>query len=168
MKISYNWLKEFVDIEMDAETLAERLSLVGFEVDEVKTQSLDIPGIVIGKVLSREKHPNADKLSVCSVDVADGEPLSIICGAPNVAAGQTVIVAKIGATLPIGLTIRKAKIRDIASHGMICSQEELGLAEKSDGIWVQNDNLVAGTPLAKAPASDPGIAPAKPAFWISA
>lgn len=150
MKISYNWLKEFVDVEMDAETLAERLSLVGFEVDEVKTQSLDISGVVIGKVLSREKHPNADKLSLCSVDVADGESLSIICGAPNVAAGQTVIVAKIGATLPIGLTIRKAKIRDVASHGMICSQEELGLAEKSDGIWVQNDNLEAGTPLAKA------------------
>ncbi len=150
MKISYNWLNDFTDLSIDAHELAERLTMVGFEVDGVAERGLNIPGVVIGKVLAREAHPNADKLSLCTVDVGGGEPLQIICGAPNVAAGQTVAVATVGAELPVGLKIRKAKIRGVESAGMICSEEELGLADKSEGIWVLEDGLAVGEPLAKA------------------
>ncbi len=150
MKISYNWLKEFVDIEMPAEELAEALSLVGFEVEDVQKHGLDIPGVVIGKVVEKEKHPNADRLSHCKVDVGGENLLSIVCGAPNVAAGQTVAVATVNTELPNGLKIKKAKIRGVVSEGMICSAEELGLESKSDGIWVLPDTLKVGAPLAEA------------------
>lgn len=168
MKISYNWLKEFVDINLDAQALADALSMVGFEVDAVITNSLEIDNVVVGRVLQREPHPDADKLSVCTVDVGEDAPLSIICGAPNVAAGQIVPVAKIGAALPNGMVIRKAKIRGVYSHGMICSEEELGLAEKSGGIWVLPDHLAVGAPLAAALAYetdyilDIGVTPNRP------
>lgn len=150
MKVSYNWLKDFVDFDLDPYVLAEKLTLVGFEVEEVIAKRLDYPGIVVGKVLKREQHPDADKLSVCQVTVSGGEPLSIICGAPNVAEGQVVPVALIDAELPNGLKIRKAKIRGVSSSGMICSREELGLEKKSEGIWVLPENLPIGEPLAKA------------------
>jgi phenylalanyl-tRNA synthetase beta chain len=150
MKISYNWLKEFVETEMPAEELAEALSLVGFEVEDVQKLSLDIPGIVVGKVVEKEKHPNADRLSHCKVDVGGEQLLSIVCGAPNVAAGQTVAVATVNTELPNGLKIKKAKIRGVVSEGMICSEEELGLASKSDGIWVLVDTLKVGMPLHEA------------------
>lgn len=150
MKISCNWLNDFVDFDIEPYDLAERLTLVGFEVEEVIKKSLDYPHIVIGKVLKREQHPNADKLTVCQVAVNGGEPLSIVCGAPNVAAGQTVAVALADAELPNGLKIRKTKIRGVASEGMICSREELGLEKKSEGIWALPENLTIGEPLARA------------------
>ena len=150
MKISYNWLKELVEFDIEPHDLAEELSLAGFEVDGVDEKSLDYPNVVIGKVLSKEKHPNADKLSLCTVSVGASEYLSIICGAPNVDAGQTVPIAMVGAELPGGFKIRKAKIRGVASHGMICSESELGISEKADGIWVLPDDLEAGKPLAEA------------------
>ena len=149
MKASYNWLKDYVDIELDPYELGEKLSLIGFEVEEIIEQRLDFPNVVVGKVLKVEKHPNADKLRLCDVDVG-GEVLSIICGAPNVAEGQTVAVAKVGAQLPGGLKIRKAKIRGVESVGMILSEEELGLADKSDGIWVLPEDVPLGKPLADA------------------
>ncbi len=149
MKASYNWLKDYVDLELNPYELGEKLSLIGFEVEEVIEQRLDFPNVVVGKVLKVEKHPNADKLTLCQVDVG-GEVLSIICGAPNVAEGQTVPVAKVGAQLPGGLKIRKAKIRGVESVGMILSEEELGLADKSDGIWVLENDIPVGKPLAEA------------------
>ena len=149
MKISYNWLKDYLDLTIDPHQLAERLSLTGLEVEEVIEKRLDFPEVVVGNVLISEKHPNADKLRICRVDVGDME-LSIVCGAANVAEGQTVAVAKVGALLPNGLKIRKSKIRGEQSEGMICSEQELGLAERSEGIWVLPDNLPVGVPLAKA------------------
>ncbi len=150
MKISYNWLKDFVDFDIAPDNLAESLSMAGFEVDSVDKKSVNIDNVVVGKVIKKEKHPNADKLSVCTVDVQNSEPLTIICGAPNVAEGQTVPVAKVGAVLPSGMQIRKAKIRGVVSYGMICSEEEIGLTEKSDGIWVLPGDLKIGIPLGDA------------------
>jgi phenylalanyl-tRNA synthetase beta chain len=133
MKVSYNWLKEYVDFDFTPDELSEHLTMVGFEVEEVIELVPRFENIIVGKVLTREKHPNADKLSICTVDTGT-EQLQVICGAPNVAAGQTIPFAPVGSVLPNGLQIRKAKIRGTESFGMICSEEELGLAEKSDGI----------------------------------
>ncbi len=149
MKISYNWLKDYLPLTIEPYQLADRLSLVGLEVEEVIEKRLDFEKVVVGKVLASEPHPNADKLRICRVDVGDQE-LSVVCGAPNVAAGQTVPVAKVGARLPNGMVIKKAKIRGTESEGMICSQAELGLEEHSEGIWVLPENLPLGVPLAKA------------------
>jgi phenylalanyl-tRNA synthetase beta chain len=149
MLISYNWLKEYVIFSLSPFQLADRLSLSGSEVEEVVEKSLDIPNVIVGRVISSEKHPNADKLSVCQVDVGEAA-LTIVCGAPNVAEGQTVAVAKEGAQLPVGIKIQKTKIRGVASEGMICSEQELGLAEESEGIWVLPENLPLGVPLEKA------------------
>jgi len=149
MKISYNWLKDYLSLTIDPNILADKLSLVGFEVEEVIEKRLDYPHVVVGKILSVQNHPNADKLTLCHVDVGN-EKLEIICGAPNVRSGQIVPVAKICAELPIGLKIKKTKIRGVQSNGMICSEQELGLAEASDGIWILPENLKIGQPLASA------------------
>ncbi len=168
MKFSYNWLKEFVDVNLSPRELAEALTMAGFEVEEVVEQRLDYPNVVVGKVLKVEKHPNADKLTVCQVSVNGDRPLNIICGAPNVAEGQTVPVALVGAELPNGMKIRKARIRGVESEGMICSEEELNLAEKSEGIWVLPEGLPLGAPLAEALAFqsdavlDIGLTPNRP------
>ncbi|MEJ2634147.1 MAG: phenylalanine--tRNA ligase subunit beta [Calditrichia bacterium] len=149
MKVSYNWLTDYLDITIDPHQLSERLSLAGLEVEEVIEKRLDFPNVVVGRVISTEKHPNADKLSLCQVDIGEAQ-LSIVCGAPNVASGQTVPVAKIGALLPIGLKIKKSKIRGEVSEGMICSEAELGFSERSDGIWLLPERLPLGVPLDKA------------------
>lgn len=149
MKISYNWLKDYVSIDVPAATLAERLSLTGFEVEEVLERRLDFPGVVVGEVLEVQKHPDADRLSVCKVDVGD-EVLTIICGAPNVAADQKVPVAKIGSQLPVGMKIKKTRIRGVESQGMICSEKELGVSENDQEIWVLPESLPVGKPLARA------------------
>ncbi len=134
MKISYNWLKDYVEFDLSPEALAEKLTMSGLEVEEVKPVLPEFRGIIIARVLSVEKHPNADKLSVCSVD-SGNEHFQVVCGAANVAEGQLVPFAPIGTDLPVGFSIKKAKIRGIESFGMICSEEELGLADKSEGIW---------------------------------
>ncbi|UCF64177.1 MAG: phenylalanine--tRNA ligase subunit beta, partial [bacterium] len=149
MKISYNWLKDYLDLSVDPHHLADRLSLIGLEVEEVIERKFDFPQVVVGQILGVDPHPNADKLSLCRVTTGD-EELSIICGATNVASGQVVAVAKIGATLPQGLKIHKTKIRNVESEGMICSQAELGLEEHSEGIWILPENLPLGVPLDKA------------------
>jgi len=149
MKISYNWLKDYLDLTIEPRQLADRLSLAGLEVEEVRERKVNFPQVVVGLVLTVEDHPKADKLKICRVDSGE-EDLAIVCGAANVAAGQMVAVAKVGATLANGMKIHKTKIRGVESEGMICSEAELGLSDRSEGIWVLPDNLPKGAPLDKA------------------
>ncbi len=156
MKISYNWLKQFIKTDWTPEQTSELLTDLGLEVEGVENyQSVKggLEGIVVGEVLTCEKHPNADKLKVTTVNIGSEEPLQIVCGAPNVAAGQKVPVATIGTTLytPEGeaWTIKKGKIRGEASHGMICAEDELGLGKSHDGIMVLDADLEPGIPAAE-------------------
>ena len=154
MKISYNWLKQYIDIDLPPQQVGEILTNTGLEVEGLEeTQSVKggLEGVVIGEVLTCEKHPDARKLSLTTVDVGEGEPLQIVCGAPNVAAGQKVPVARIGTTLwpdDNGFTIKKAKIRGELSMGMICAEDELGLGTSHDGIMILDPGAVPGTPAA--------------------
>ena len=134
MKFSEAWLREWVDPPVGTDELADQLSMAGLEVDSVTQVAGAFEGVVVGEVLTREQHPNADKLSLCSVAVGADLPLQIICGAPNVAAGMKVPVAKIGAILPGNFKIKRAKLRGVESQGMICSAAELGLVDASSGI----------------------------------
>lgn len=136
MLLSLKWLREFVPLEADAQELGDRLTMLGLELEDIKHPFEDIRSIVVGHVLTRDSHPDSDHLSVCTVDVGEGEPLTIVCGAPNVAAGQKVPVALVGTTMPGGLVIKKAKLRGVPSFGMICSERELGLSEDHSGIMV--------------------------------
>jgi len=149
MKVTYNWLKEYADFDYSPEKLVERLTMIGHEVDDLAEKSPEFEGVVVGHVLKKEKHPNADKLSLCKVDVGNGESLSIICGAPNVAAGQKVPVAINGAKLPGGFKIKKTKIRGVESNGMICSEAELKLSNRAEGIMVLDDALEPGSDFKK-------------------
>jgi len=146
-------LKQYINTDIEPIELAKILTDTGLEVEGLESfESVKggFEGIVIGKVLRCEKHPNADKLSVTSVDVGAEEPVQIVCGAPNVAAGQTVPVATVGSTLyptgsDEGFTIKKAKIRGEASFGMICAEDELGLGTAHDGIMVLEDGVKIGS-----------------------
>jgi len=156
MKISYNWLKQFLKVDWEAEKTGELLTDLGLEVEGIETvESIkgSLEGIVIGKVLTCVQHPNADRLKVTTVDLGNGVPVQIVCGAPNVAAGQTVPVATIGTTLyddkGAGFIIKKGKIRGEESHGMICAEDELGLGSSHDGIMVMDETITVGTPAAK-------------------
>ncbi len=143
MRFSEAWLREWVDPPIGTEALAAQLSMSGLEVDAVAPVAPAFSGVVVGHVQTLAPHPNADKLRLCSVDAGQDAPLSIICGAANVAAGMRVPVAMIGAELPGGFKIKRAKLRGVESAGMICSAAELGLAEQSDGIMP----LPAGAPV---------------------
>ncbi|CAD5921241.1 Phenylalanine--tRNA ligase beta subunit [Planktothrix tepida] len=135
MRISLNWLRELVDIQMTPQELAETLTVAGFEVEDIEDWRSWADGVVLGKILQAEQHPNADKLRVCQVDISASEPLNIVCGAPNAAAGMVVAVATLGTYLPkIDLTLKKTKLRGVPSEGMICSLAELGLEKDSSGI----------------------------------
>ncbi len=149
MLLPLNWLREFVPYEGSAEELGGKLTMLGLELEGVRRPFEGIRDVVVGFVAECGGHPEADKLSVCRVDVGT-EVLDIVCGAPNVAAGQKVAVAPVGATLPNGLTIRKAKLRGAPSHGMICSEVELGLSEDHSGIMVLPPAARAGEKLAAA------------------
>jgi phenylalanyl-tRNA synthetase beta chain len=156
MKISYNWLKEYIDITESAEDIGKVLTSSGLEVESVEpfeTIKGGLRGVVIGEVLTCAKHPNADKLSLTTVDVGSGKIQPIVCGAPNVAVGQKVVVALPGATLhPIkgeSFTIKSAKIRGEVSEGMICAEDEIGLGENHAGIMVLTTDLPNGTPAAQ-------------------
>ncbi len=154
MKISYNWLKTYIPIDVPVEELSDILTNIGLEVEGSETfQSVKggLEGVVIGEVLTCSKHPNADKLSVTTVDVGRKNLFSIVCGAPNVKAGQKVPVALVGSTLypnEEGFTIKKAKIRGELSEGMICAEDELGLGTTHDGIMVLEKDAKTGTPAA--------------------
>ncbi|WP_417887163.1 phenylalanine--tRNA ligase subunit beta [Zunongwangia sp.] len=156
MKISYNWLKQFIKLPEDAEKTGELLTDLGLEVEGIQSfQSVKggLEGIVVGHVLSCEKHPNADKLNITKVNLGDGEEVQIVCGAPNIAAGQKVPVATIGTVLydekGEEWKIKKGKIRGEFSFGMICSEVELGLGDNHDGIMVMQEDLIPGTPVAE-------------------
>lgn len=157
MKVSYNWLKELITFEESPEELGRILTGTGLEVEGIEERESIKGGlkeVVIGVVLTCERHPNADKLSVTTVDVGLDAPLNIVCGAPNVAAGQKVIVAKVGAELyPTGqaepFKIKRAKIRGAESEGMICAEDELGIGQSHDGIMVLDTDLPAGTPASR-------------------
>lgn len=155
MKISYNWLKQFIKIDWKSEETAALLTDLGLEVEIVeKYQSVKggLEGILVGHVLTCIQHPDADRLKITTVDLGDGLPVQIVCGASNVAAGQKVPVATIGTTLydkeGVAFSIKKGKIRGQESHGMICAEDELGLGEGHDGIMILDDSLVPGTPAA--------------------
>jgi len=147
MRISLNWLRELVEIKLSPEELAETLTMAGFEVEEIEDRRTWANGVVIGKVLERQPHPNADKLSVCQVDIGAGEILNIVCGAANVKADIYVPVATTGTYLPqIDLKIKPAKLRGVSSQGMICSLKELGLPTDVDGIHIfTQENLPLGS-----------------------
>lgn len=143
MRIPLSWLKEFVNLDgLEVEEIARNITLSGSEISSIETTGGDIPGVIIGKVLTVHKHPDADKLSVCKVNVGD-DVLSIVCGAPNVRENIYVPVAMIGAKLPNGLTIKKASIRGFESSGMLCSRTELGYEEIEGvyGIWILDDHI---------------------------
>ena len=154
MKVSYQWLSQYVDVTgYTAAELAEKLTRSGIEVDIVENRNKGVSQVFVGFVKSREKHPDADKLSVCKVDVGQDEELQIVCGAKNVAAGQKVPVAIVGAKLPDGLAIKRAKLRGVESQGMICSAKELGLNDKllpkeiQEGILVLPEDAEIGASI---------------------
>ncbi len=144
MLLSLKWLQEFVPFTGSAEELGARLTMLGLELEEIVRPFDDIANIRIGHVVTCQKHPEADKLSACTVDVGLDEPLSIVCGAPNVRQGQKVPVAMVGSTLPGGLVIKKAKLRGVPSFGMICSERELGLSDDHGGIMVLPEDAPIG------------------------
>lgn len=159
MNISYKWLKEYVDFDMTATEVAEALTSIGLEVggiEEVQAIKGGLEGLVVGHVLTCEAHPNSDHMHVCSVDLGEGEPSQIVCGAPNVAAGQKVIVATLGTKLYDGdncFTIKRSKLRGVESLGMICAEDEIGVGESHDGIIV----LPEDTPIGMKAADYYGI-----------
>ncbi len=150
MLLSLNWLREFVPYEGSAEALADRLTMLGLELEDIVHPFADIEPIVVGRVVECDPHPDSDHMHVCRVDVGEGELLPIVCGAPNVAKGQLVPVAKVGTTMPGGLVIKKAKLRGQPSFGMICSEREMGLSEDHAGILVLPENLTVGQSLVDA------------------
>jgi phenylalanyl-tRNA synthetase beta chain len=151
MRVPISWLHEYCAPELDAHALAERLAMTGTEVERVEHHGVGaLERFVVGKVLERKKHPDADKLSVCMVDVGDRVESQIVCGAPNVAAGQTVAVAKPGAVMPDGTALGTAKLRGIESSGMILAEDELAIGTDHNGIIVlDDDHLAPGTPLSQ-------------------
>ena len=155
MNISYKWLKEYVDFDLTARQVCDALTSTGLEVDaleEVQSIKGGLKGLYVGKVLTCEAHPNSDHLHVTTVDLGKGEPSQIVCGAPNVAAGQKVIVADLGCVLYDGdneFVIKKSKLRGVESNGMICAEDEIGVGNDHSGIIVLPEDAVVGTPAAE-------------------
>lgn len=151
MLISNEWLKDYVDAGVEVEDLAERITRTGIEVDDMIDYTKDIKNLVVGYIQSKEKHPDADKLNICQVDIGEEETVQIVCGAPNVDAGQHVIVAKVGGRLPGGIKIKRAKLRGERSEGMICSLQEIGISSNvvpkayENGIFVFPTEVEPGT-----------------------
>ena len=147
MNISTSWLREWSDPKVSDIDLAEKLTMAGLEVDKIGPVSPYFEGVVVGVVVSRERHPNADKLSLCKVDIGKGSHLQIICGAPNVRKGLKVAVATVGAVLPNNFKIKKAKLRGVESVGMICSEAEIGLSDEHEGIMELDSSAPLGENL---------------------
>ena len=150
MNVTLNWLKTYIDFKFSPSELADRLTMLGIEVESIKQLGADLEGVVIGSVTAIRPHPNADKLVLCQVDVGETVELQIVCGAPNVREGMLAPVATIGATLSIGLTIKRAKLRGETSQGMLCSEKELGLSEDAAGLMELPTDIPLGTPLSEA------------------
>ena len=154
MLVSLKWLKELVEIPLPAEELADRFDMTGTAVEAVHTAGEALEGVVVGQILTKDRHPDADTLWVTTVDVGDAEPVQIVCGAQNFEAGDKVPVALVGATLPNGMTIKKAKLRGVESRGMNCSADELGLGTDHSGLLI----LPADAPVGMAFAEYRGLA----------
>ena len=144
MLISLNWLKQYVEIKESIEEVANALTMIGQEVEAIEIQGKNLENVVIGQIVEFDRHPNSDRLTLLKVNVGEGEPLQIICGATNHKLNDKVVVAKIGATLPGDFKIKKSKIRDVESYGMLCSEEELGFAKESDGIIILPEDAPIG------------------------
>src|SRR5210317_1849168 len=156
MKISYNWLQQFLQTDWEADKTGELLTDLGLEVEGIETKESikgSLKGVVVGEVLTCIQHPNADRLKLTTVNLGDEKPVQIVCGAPNVAAGQKVPVATVGTMLydekGEGFKIKKGKIRGEESHGIICSEDELGLGKCHDGIMILDKILKPGTPASE-------------------
>ncbi|NNL66347.1 MAG: phenylalanine--tRNA ligase subunit beta, partial [Myxococcales bacterium] len=147
MRVPYEWLRELVPVPDGPEALAERLSLCALEVEEIERP---LEGVVVGRLAETRPHPNADRLTLCTVEDGGAEPRSVVCGASNMKAGDTVALATPGTTLPGGLTIKKSKIRGERSEGMLCAPDELGLGEGHDGILILAADATPGSPAAGA------------------
>ena len=147
MKIVESWLREWVDPDLDSNALGHQLTMLGLEVDGVDVEGAGLEGVLVAEVLEVERHPDADRLSVCRVNAGGEETVDVVCGAPNVVAGMKSPLAVPGITLPNGIKLRKSKIRGVVSNGMLCSAVELGLGEESDGIIALPDDAPAGMPL---------------------
>lgn len=157
MKISYNWLREYVHLDDAPKAVGDALTMVGLEMDDLDVVGSTFDGVVVGHVLEARPHPNADTLTLCQVDLGSGAPVQIVCGAPNVAAGQKVPVATVGTTLmlpsrnnpeeKVPVTLKKAKLRGEVSQGMICAEDELGLSDDHEGIMVLEADAPAGQPF---------------------
>lgn len=156
MRLSLEWLAEWIDLPAPDE-LVHRLDMGGFEDARVEQTGPDLSALQVGLVLSREPHPNADRLSLCRVDLGEDEPVEIVCGAPNVAAGQKVAVARPGTTLPDGTKLKKSKIRGVSSHGMICSAREIGLGGEQAGILVLDADAPPGAPVSQVLSAGPRV-----------
>lgn len=153
MKISYQWLKDYVNIpaEISPEEVARKLTFAGLEIEGLTNLAKGLEKVVVGQILERNKHPNADRLSVTKIDIGSGTPLNIVCGAQNIKAGQKIPVALIGAKIPNGMEIKAAEIRKVPSQGMLCSLDELQFPkdwQEEDGIYLLHENAILGTPLA--------------------
>src|SRR5215467_2105181 len=153
MKVTLNWLKQYVDFPWSAEELTQRLTMLGIEVEGIQKLGGEFEGIVVAQVITREKHPNADKLSLCRVNDGQGER-QIVCGAQNFKAGDKVALILPGATLPAKpgvepLTIKVGKIRGVESQGMMCSPQELGLPDQVDGLLILREDAKVGQPFAE-------------------
>ncbi len=146
MKISYNWLKDFVDIDVDPEQLTGSLTTAGLEIESLSSRAVP-QGVIVARVVSVEKHPNADKLSLCTVDTGNGNQLQIVCGAPNVREGLSAPLATEGAVLGQDMVVKKTKIRGVESRGMLCSERELGISDDHSGLMELDESYVPGTQL---------------------
>ncbi|MFT6398245.1 MAG: phenylalanyl-tRNA synthetase beta chain, partial [Bradymonadia bacterium] len=150
MNVSWNWLQDFIDLSgLTPQEVAHKLTMSGMEVEQVEAVG-GLDNVVVGRIVDRTEHPESDHLSICTVDGGDEEMLQIVCGAPNAAAGMSVPLAKIGARLGEDFVIKKAKMRGVASFGMLCSSTEIGLDDGVDGLMKLDDSLVPGTPIGDA------------------
>ena len=149
MKIPLSWLKEYVDYDDTPEGLADKLTFSGVEVEGIATIGGGVAGVVVGEVCAIEKHPDADKLTLCKVNYGGDAEMTVVCGAPNVAVGGKYPFAPLGTKLPCGITIAKRKVRGVVSEGMLCAEDELGLSDDHTGLMELDAQWAPGTPLAE-------------------
>src|SRR5690606_24760710 len=147
MRFSYRWLRDYFQTDLSYTQVLDAATMTGLEVEEAADLGLQSGNIVFGEIVELNKHPDADRLSVCRVRIDEAEPVQIVCGASNIAVGQRVPVAKVGATLPNGITLKRTKIRGVESMGMMCSAKELEAAADADGIWIQPEDSPVGEPF---------------------
>lgn len=144
MLFSEEWLRHYINPALSSDELCETLTMGGLEVEGAEPIAPAFTGVIVAQVLTCDQHPNADKLHVCTVDIGKGEPVQIVCGAPNVKAGVKVPCATIGAVLPGDFKIKKAKLRGVESNGMLCSSRELGISEDHSGLWILPEDAPVG------------------------